>query len=220
MFRCWQSHFFVKFGPSLIFDISVVNIFNILQAAQPFEVLLNSLALEFVGQIDEEFASSTWWDPDRRWMKAAGVKLVLQAHIETELLQSKVQFSQKYNLDKNVLKGVGGGDAGSKFMKNKEQAGVDCRNYRYMTEDERLDFDLAELALESENEKALSQFKKKTDFFSDIDHFFLSPFFELRGVFKQYVDYRTWSLWDRVLFVAGLSVGYLQRQYIFLLLLR
>jgi len=47
----------------------VVNVQNIIQAADPFEVLLNALALEFVGQIDEEFANSKWWDNDRRWIR-------------------------------------------------------------------------------------------------------------------------------------------------------
>jgi len=182
----------------------MVNIFNILQTAQPFEVLLNALALEFVGQIDEEFASSKWWDPERRWMKAAGIKLVLQVHVEKRLLKSKVLFSEKYNLDKAVLKGIGGGDAKSKFMKNKELAAKDAQNYRYMTTEERLNFDLAKLAEESDNKNAQAQFCKKIDFFGGIDYAILSPFVELRGVFKQYVDYRTWSLWDRVLYVAEL----------------
>ena len=184
--------------------ILVVNIFNILQAAAPFEVLLNALALEFVGQIDEEFASSTWWDPDRRWMKAAGIKLALQVHVQKHLLKSKVLFSDMYNLDKAILKGIGGGDSSAQFMKNKEQAVKDSQNYRYMTTEERLNFDLAKLAIESENSKAIAQYCKKADYFGSLDYHLLSPFFELRGVFKQYVDYRTWSLWDRVLYVAGL----------------
>jgi len=54
---------------NLYFNISVVNVQNIIQAADPFEVLLNALALEFVGQIDEEFANSKWWDNDRRWIR-------------------------------------------------------------------------------------------------------------------------------------------------------
>jgi len=180
----------------------MVNIFNILQAAAPFEVLLNALALEFVGQIDEEFASSKWWDPDRRWMKAAGIKLALQAHIDRATLKSRMLFSEKFNLDKKIIKGIGLGDIGKTFLKNTELAEVDAQNYRYMTTEERLRFDLAELALESENELAISQYYNNPDYFGTVDRIVLSPFVELRGVFKQYVDYRTWSLWDRVLYVA------------------
>jgi len=186
------------------YEIPVVNIFNILQTSKPFEVLLNALALEFVGEIDEEFVSSTWWDPDRRWMKAAGIKLVLQVYIEKQLLKSKVLFSEAYNLNKRVLKGIGGGDSGSTFMKNKEQAEEDGRNYDYMTEEERLEFDLAELSLECNNEKAITQFQKEVEYFGSIDKFFLSSFCDLHGVFEQYADYRTWSLWDRALYVAEL----------------
>lgn len=48
----------------------MLNIFNILNQASPTDVMLNALALEFVLKIDEEYAKTDWWDPNRRWLKA------------------------------------------------------------------------------------------------------------------------------------------------------
>ena len=59
-----------------IYD-SVVNVLNIITAPAPFEVLLNALALEFVGTIDEEFAQSTWWDAGNIYLRILDVLLMV-----------------------------------------------------------------------------------------------------------------------------------------------
>ena len=131
------------------------------------------------------------------------MQLALQVHIDEDVLKSRLLFSEKLNLDKNILKSIGLGDMGKEFLRNKELARKDGQNYRYMTVEERLTFDLAELALQSDNERAIAEFYNIPDYFGTVDRLVLSPFVELRGVFNQYVEYRTWSLWERVLYVAG-----------------
>ena len=181
-----------------------MNVLNIIQAADPFEVLLNSLALEFVGTIDEQFAQSKWWDPDRRWIRAGGVSIQIQASIEKKVLKSAEDFSARYNIPYTKLVEAVGKDAikkGKKFLKNREIAEKDSRKLTYLSQGDRVENDLSNLAKKLNNTEAIEYIVKDKVYFGSPDRYLLGN--GVKPLFFRYVDYRTWSLWHSVLFLAG-----------------
>jgi len=54
------------------------NLYMIFHTNDILDVILNSLAIEFVHQLDEGFVESNWYDPKKRFIKAGAINLVLQ----------------------------------------------------------------------------------------------------------------------------------------------
>ena len=75
---------------------TVINLVNILNSANPTDVILNALALEFVIAVDEIYASSVWWDPDSRWLKAGIMELYIQSIFEFRVFNSSRLFEDRY----------------------------------------------------------------------------------------------------------------------------
>jgi len=180
----------------------IVNVLNIITAPAPFEVLLNALALEFVGTIDEEFAQSTWWDADRRWIRAGGVSIALQAHIDKKTLKSSKRFSEKFGINHNVLKFKFGTDVeDTSFLKNKQLALEDSADISLMSTSDRVEFDLAALAKKLDNAEAINYNMKQPVYFGGFDKHILGTK-AVKPLFMRYIDYRTWSMWSEVLYLA------------------
>jgi len=75
-----------------VYFLFMLNIFNILNQASPTDVVLNALALEFVFKIDEEYAKSVWWDPNKRWLKAGIIEVAMQSTLRFRVLRSARLF--------------------------------------------------------------------------------------------------------------------------------
>ena len=89
----------------------------------------------------------------------------------------------------------------AKFLKDKEVAKEDASKIEYMTPSDRVEFDIECFALESQVLEATEYVVKKRVYFGEIDHFLLGD--AVRPLFWRFEDYRTWSLWDSILYCAS-----------------
>eukprot|EP00816_Leptocylindrus_hargravesii_P006322 CAMPEP_0196825598 /NCGR_PEP_ID=MMETSP1362-20130617/93145_1 /TAXON_ID=163516 /ORGANISM="Leptocylindrus danicus, Strain CCMP1856" /LENGTH=742 /DNA_ID=CAMNT_0042206053 /DNA_START=220 /DNA_END=2445 /DNA_ORIENTATION=+ len=191
----------------------MINIFNVLQNEDTFELLLNCLALIFVAHIDEEFAGSLWWDVGMRWIKAASVELVLQNYINKPALKSTKLFAKRYNMNLDVLLEVSEGD--KRLFKNRYVAEKDRKDTSLMTTRERVDFMCSELAMLTRNPSAILDYCKQQHYFGEFEFMLMKhiygalnwiyPDVKLTGgVFNRYELYRTWSRWNDILYIGNL----------------
>lgn len=191
----------------------MINIFNVLQNEDTFELLLNCLALIFVAQIDEEFAGSLWWDIGMRWIKAASVELVLQNYINKPALKSAQLFAKRYGMNVDVLLEVSEGD--KRLFKNRHVSEKDRKDTALMTTQERVDFMCSELAMLTRNPSAILDYCKQQYYFGEFEFYVMKRFYdclgfinpEIRltgGVFNRYELYRSWSRWNDILYIGNL----------------
>uniref|UniRef100_A0A7S2KDI7 Uncharacterized protein n=1 Tax=Leptocylindrus danicus TaxID=163516 RepID=A0A7S2KDI7_9STRA len=181
-----------------------INLTNIMQAATPLEAILNALALEYLFQIDEELGSSAWWDPDRRWIRAGSVEIILQNSIERDILKSPALFAQKYNIPVSDLIECCDGDL--KLFHNFVQAVKDAKDVTLMTRDEILYERCRLLSVKKNNRRAMDNFDKQVTFFGGypIERSRISPGKNdhAHGLFNNYRSYRTWSRWSSILYLS------------------
>ena len=125
-------HLIIKFDFTLVFIEQ-----NILTNASPLDTLLNSLALEFVFQLDESISGNIWFDSSKRYIMAGAIELIIQEALDTESLMDLQLFSAKYNVPEKTLLEACSGD--HNIFWNKSQAKIDVEDVRFMSKGERID---------------------------------------------------------------------------------
>jgi hypothetical protein len=58
------------------------------------EMMLDAIAVKFILELDEEFASSEWWDPNRRWIRAGAMELILGNTLRKSVLENPESFAK------------------------------------------------------------------------------------------------------------------------------
>eukprot|EP00957_Ditylum_brightwellii_P106155 8098054-Ditylum_brightwellii.AAC.1 len=53
---------------------AAMNIYIIINSDDALDIILNSLAFEFILSLDEEVVTSSWYDPRRRWLIAGSIE--------------------------------------------------------------------------------------------------------------------------------------------------
>ncbi|GMH60248.1 hypothetical protein TrST_g4495 [Triparma strigata] len=81
-----------------------LNLFILFNTDSVIEIVLNCIALEFVSDMDEEFAQSLWWDYDRRWIRAGCVELLLNKEIERKKLRDIRSIVKDYGVALHNIK--------------------------------------------------------------------------------------------------------------------
>ncbi|GMH93194.1 hypothetical protein TrVE_jg9571 [Triparma verrucosa] len=76
-----------------------LNLFILFNTDSVIEIVLNCIALEFVSDMDEEFAQSLWWDFDRRWIRAGCIELLLRKEIERKKLRDYRSIVKDYGVE-------------------------------------------------------------------------------------------------------------------------
>eukprot|EP00565_Helicotheca_tamesis_P006551 CAMPEP_0185735410 /NCGR_PEP_ID=MMETSP1171-20130828/25212_1 /TAXON_ID=374046 /ORGANISM="Helicotheca tamensis, Strain CCMP826" /LENGTH=746 /DNA_ID=CAMNT_0028405709 /DNA_START=1 /DNA_END=2241 /DNA_ORIENTATION=+ len=183
-----------------------VNVFIIVNTSDALDVILNSLAFEFVLKLDEEVVSSSWWDPHRRWLTAGSIEVIIQYTLETRFLKSATHFWRKYDIPLGRKSLVQNDIGGSNFLKDTRCASRDSEDAKFMTEDEKKIFDFAYVAKKNGHKHAISEYSKGTVHFDRTFNFILTFFFAAGdgGMFNRFSSYRTWSRWEKVLFVSDI----------------
>ena len=156
-------------------------------------VVLNALAIEFVYDFDKEIGRSHWYDPDRRFIRAGTIEMVLREELLLEPFYTNKLLCDMYDIDEQVYAQEVGGP-----LKNADLAAMDVVNPMYITPKDKLWRACAVVALEENNEEAIWQFDEKPSYFGIVDRY-LKP--KLGGIFNRYEPYCTWSRWDKVLWL-------------------
>ena len=158
------------------------------------DVVLNALAIEFVYGFDEELGKSVWYDPDRRYIRAGTVEMVLREELLLEPFYTNKLLCQMYDIDEQLYEIEVGGP-----LKDREVAAKDREDPVFMTPKDKLWKQCAIVAVEEKNPEAIWQYDEQPAYFGIVDQI-TKP--RLGGIFKRYADYFTWSRWDKVLFLS------------------
>ena len=187
-----------------------MNLYNILNRASPTEVVLNALALGFLFQIDERFGSACWWDPGKRFLKAGMMELYLQSLFESKTLMSSRLFSNFYGVDRRVVEEACDGD--KSILYNYDLAEKDKRNAAFLNHSDKFNLYMNQKMKNHQCDFIASfELNKPPVVFGGIEKKIIERYArwyevltgnEFRyGVFNRMVAYRTWSRWNKVLFL-------------------
>jgi len=195
-----------------VYFLYMLNIFNILNQASPTEVVLNALALEFVFRIDEEYAKSVWWDPGRRWLKAGTIEITMQSVLETRVLSSPRLFSDKYGISVDEILVMC--DDNDHLLYDADSSRHDRKNINCFDDTELFEYFSQKRAESKKCAEIKQEFTKLSRIFGKPEQhlldlqrlvlkFFCSRDFNFNlGVFNRHINYRTWSRWEKVLYLS------------------
>lgn len=76
----------------------IFNIWILYNVSDPFELLGSVIFFEFLFGLDEEIASSRWWDTrTKRFIRAGVVQIIMQISIQREYCQSRTKYFDKFS---------------------------------------------------------------------------------------------------------------------------
>ena len=67
----------------------IFNVFILFNVSDPFEILGSVIFFEFLFDLDEEIAASSWYDDEKRFIKAGVVEMCMQTNIRRERMRTK-----------------------------------------------------------------------------------------------------------------------------------
>ena len=177
----------------------MLNVYIILHTDKVLDVILNSLAFEFIGRIDEDIAKTLWWDPEQRWITAGAIGIVLQSTVRLNWLKAPDEFSKWFSVCPEELKRLCNEDP--HLLKNDSVAQQDASDLRFMTNDEAVKFRCRVIAREMRNANAMGEYEEPSLLFGFVDRIINRmcgrPH---RRIFNRFWSYRTWSRWDALLY--------------------
>jgi hypothetical protein len=143
------------------------------------------------------------WDPDKRWITAGAAEVVIRKSLHLSWLKSAKIFSKEFGITEEALLDACDGDVN--LFKNLKVAQKDVVDRTYMTQDEIVYQQCIEAARRTNNKAALQELEKPAVYFGIFDKMFSTLFAsKTRGMFEKFSAYRTWSRWEKVLFMAPL----------------
>jgi len=180
----------------------IFNIFIIIDAESALDVILNALAFEFIIRLDEEITLSDWWDPQKRWITAGTMELIIQNTLRLDCLQSPKLFSKAFNIpEEEILEKC---DRHPKLFLDEKQALEDENNPIFMNEDEKMKARCKEIAIELGNSNAIKEYEKSPVYFSTLERYLCHG--HGNGMFQRYKHYRTWGRWENILYKSPVPV--------------
>lgn len=180
--------------------------YNIFSKVDPFEVLYNALALEFVYHMDEKFVNLIWWDHDRRFLKAGVMEIVIQGQLNISALGSSKIFTKLYGVAKRKL--LTACDNDSRLLNSTVQSNIDREDINFMDKSELHDYFVTKKL--KENALSQHQFIKKSVGFGKFGEGMkilqnICNRQQHGGIFDRHRSCYTWSRWDKILFLADVS---------------
>jgi len=179
--------------------LSMLNIYVILYEEAAIEIILNALAFAFIARIDEDITKTDFYDPKRRWCCAGAINVVIQTRLRLHYLRSPQLFSKHFDIPEEILLKACDGD--SSILHNKGLARNDHKNPNFMQSEEKIEHMCATMAQKHGNKKALLEYKKPVVYFGLLEKCF-GRCFGINPIFERYACYRTWSRWQKVLFLS------------------
>ena len=141
----------------------MLNLFIIFNTNDILDVILNSLAIEFVHQLDEGFRASDWWDADERAIQAGTVELIIQKTLQLNLLKDYKRFAAWVGEDEEKIMTACGGKG--ECLYNRKLALVDNENVDFMNGDEAWEWRCADAAKKLGRKFAIEEYEKPYTYF-------------------------------------------------------
>jgi len=188
-----------------IVAVYAMNIYIIINSDDALDIILNSLAFEFILSLDEEVVTSSWYDPRRRWLIAGSIEIVLQYTLELRLLKSAKTFCEKYDITVDKMNQAKIKlDETENFIHDPERAAKDTTDTKFMTAEEEKNFRFANVAKQRNLQNAIAEFQKPAVYFDPAYYYFATKILGTRfgGMFNRYQSYRCWSRWEKILFIS------------------
>mmetsp|Transcript_10127 Transcript_10127/g.18616 ORF Transcript_10127/g.18616 Transcript_10127/m.18616 type:complete len:721 (-) Transcript_10127:87-2249(-) len=180
-------------------------LFILYNTSDVLDLLLNALAAEFVHQIDEEIAQSDWYDEDRRWITAGAWQLAVQSVLQIRIMENPAEFCKRYDIDLNEYSEALGAKSGHlPRIRKASLAEIDDKDPALLDPEEAL-FQMCDVyARRKKNMDGYEQFHKKLENFSFFDSFYMKliPSKNVSGIFDRTRSFRTWSRWNRIIFLS------------------
>uniref|UniRef100_A0A7S4M9V9 Uncharacterized protein n=1 Tax=Odontella aurita TaxID=265563 RepID=A0A7S4M9V9_9STRA len=179
----------------------LLNIYIIMHTDTVLDIILNSLAFEFVARLDEETTKTLWWDPEQRWITAGAMSMVLQTTMKLKWLKDSKLFSQEFAVDEETLRAACRNDPN--LLWNSLVSSEDTNNTAFMTKDEIITSRFRKVAHELNNENAIDEYEKPPVYFGFLDRYIRKFLHQKdRSTFNRFINYRTWSRWEKVLYMS------------------
>uniref|UniRef100_A0A7S2NW82 Uncharacterized protein n=1 Tax=Leptocylindrus danicus TaxID=163516 RepID=A0A7S2NW82_9STRA len=186
-----------------VYLLFILNLYNIFSKVDPFEVLYNAIALEFVYLMDENYVSLTWWDHDRRFLKAGVMEVALQGQVNITALACSKEFARLFDVAQRIVLEACEND--SWLLNSVSQSNVDSENIKYMDKSELHDYFVTKKLKENSlwNHEFIKQPVDFGSFGKSLDSLHNIFSGQHRStIFDRYRSFRTWSRWNKVLFIA------------------
>jgi hypothetical protein len=180
--------------------VCLVMLFALFLSDSVLEIILNALAIEFVWQIDVEYAKTAFWDIKRRWVKAGAVECRLRATLDLHTLANPRAFCRAYNIHPDCYRSCFDGKMIS--LRNGRIAMEDALDESFMSEIDVVWHWASTIAKEKNLQNAIWQFSPNLVNFGVVDSLLIRLGWSTHGVFRRFPEYRTWSLWEKVLFLS------------------
>lgn len=183
----------VYFG--FLFAVLMFVLFNTIIIS---DIILNALAIGFVSKLNRIVAQYSYWDKDKRWIKAGVVELILKNNLHFKYIENRKLLLAAYEIDE------------TQWPEHRTLC-----NFEKSKRDQEDDYYYTELEIQKRMFKRIFQNMKKKDrpitqrdtpLFDFLDRLlFLFTKNQSRGVFSKLQKYRVWSSWTEVVFLPDLK---------------
>lgn len=180
--------------------VYMVLLFILFNTPNVLDIILNALAVEFLHEIDEKLADAEWWDGGNRWIRAGTQQLVIQGTLRLQILETVDRTCAEFDIDKERYKEALGDNYGP--LKAPLVAQRDDQSPEYLGKKERLWYQFAEYAKKQGNDQAYKHFRKSILQFGMVEYFLYMLGVYRKGQYHRQIDYRSWSRWERVLYLC------------------
>lgn len=172
------------------------NVWILYNVSDPFELLGSLIFFDFLFNLDEEIAQSSWWDGNKRLLRAGIVSIILQNTIRRSTLVDAETYLQEIGktltrVDVEIVRHqfhVSGIPQDRDFLH-----GTETEEGRLLTVTERVD---RLRGIESMN--ALATDTRENS--STTESIFSKLWQDRSEIFNRHKDMRAWSQWEMVLF--------------------
>ena len=189
---------------SYVCALYTLNLFILFTTESVVEMMLNAMAVEFVLKMDEEFASTDWWDPDKRWIRAGALELTIGSTLRTSHLSNAVKFEKHYKVSMGDLtKVLGNEPVRGLLFEDRELAEKDSTDTKYLTAEDAVNQRFARIAKENNlNRDLITQFEKPLVHFGVLSRIMhkIAPKAAPNTLFQRYTDLYTWSRWHAIMY--------------------
>ena len=123
----------------------------------------------------------------------------MQTTIDLRSLSSPAIFAETFDVSEEALNAACENE--SSLFQNKRLAEKDSREIDFMSDEERIEFMCGTIAENVGNRNAIEEYKKQKVYFGSIETL-LGSWSLANPLFERMTAYRTWSRWEKVLFLS------------------
>ena len=175
----------------------IFNMFILYNVSDPFEILGSVIFFEFLFDLDEEIASTSWWDGRKRFFRAGVVEVMMQTVIRREYTATRDTYTAK-------LGALLSRQERMEVIKRLDEAGIPDNSAFISGEEGDMDIGLLTIGEWVERMRELESRASVQGDFTDGSKpkaYFGISFGLDAAMFERHVDLRAWSQWEKLLFI-------------------